>query len=220
VGIATIVVLAVAAVWPAYAAWLYREPGTSVDVMTLTPPVPAAGWNVDPVQLTDWRPHYQGARASLFQTYRKGDRTVALYLGYYEHQQRGAELVTSTNVMIVQKHPVWSNIGVRFRDESLGHGPVTVRETRLSSASQRLLIWDWDRVAGRDLTNPYVAKLVLAGDRLLGRGDDAAAVILATPYDEQTEASAATLREFARDMLPSIDTALAKAGRDSVASAR
>jgi EpsI family protein len=189
-------------------------------VTTLVAPAPAAGCQIDPVQLTDWRPHYEGVRASLFQTYRKGDRTVALYLGYYEHQQRGAELVTSTNVMIVQKHPVWRDMGARFRDESLGHGAVSLRETVLKSASQRLLIWDWNRIAGRDLTNPYVAKLVLARDRLLGRGDDAAAVNLATPYDEQGEAAAATLREFARDMLPSIDAALAKVGRDSVASAR
>ena len=57
------------------------------------------------------RPQYEGASASIFQTYRKGDRAVELYLGHYRQQHKGAELVTSTNVMIQQKHPVWAKVG-------------------------------------------------------------------------------------------------------------
>jgi len=83
-----------------------------------------------------------------------------------------------------------------------------MRETRLRSARQRLLVWDWYRVAGSDLSNPYVAKLLLARDKLLYRGDDAAVIMLATPYEIRTQAAEEALREFARAMLPSINAAL------------
>jgi len=117
--------------------------------------------------------------------------------------------VTSTNIMVVQKHPVWSNVGESGIAEDFGSGPLAVRQTRLRSIGQRLLVWDWFRVSGRDLTNPYLAKVLLARDKLLGRGDDGAAIIIAAPYDEQTDAAAETLRQFAREMKPSIDAALA-----------
>ena len=68
-----------------------------------------------------------------------------LYIGFYPHQRQGAELVTSTNVMVVQKHPVWSNVGESHRKEDLGKGSLDVRQTRLRSTGQRLLIWDWFR---------------------------------------------------------------------------
>ena len=52
--------------------------------------------------------------------------------------------------------------------------------------------------------------MLFARNKLLGRGDDGAAIILATPYDEQPEAAADTLRQFAREMMPSVDAALAR----------
>jgi exosortase A len=201
-------VLALAAAGPLYAAYLDRPSG---HVPLLQTPAGAAGWTAAPARLTDWRPHYGGAAASLFEVYRKGDRGVALYLGYYRDQRQGAELVNSQNVMVVQKHPVWANVGEAARNEELGRGAMRLRQTQLRSAGQRLLVWDWYRISGRDLASPYLAKLYLAGDKLLGRGDDAAALIIAVPYDGGVEAAQETLREFARDMLPSIGAALAAA---------
>jgi EpsI family protein len=113
--------------------------------------------------------------------------------------------------MVVQKDPAWGNIGESKRMEDLGQGPVAIRQTRLRSTGQRLLIWDWFRISGRDLRNPYLAKLILARDRLLGRGDDGAAIILATAYSGDAQHAEETLREFAAEMRPSIDAALARA---------
>jgi EpsI family protein len=198
-------------VWPLYAAHLDRDRGIPAQ-LPLAAPVAASGWTIDPVPMTDWRPRYEGAVASVFQTYRRDGRVVALWLGYYPQQRQGSELVTSTNIMVVQKHPVWSNMGESERSEDLGKGAFEIRETRLRSPVQRLLVWDWSRIAGRDLTNPYLAKVLFARDRLLDRGDEAAAIILATPYEEQTAAAEDTLRSFARAMAPSIDAALAEVG--------
>jgi EpsI family protein len=122
-------------------------------------------------------------------------------------------------VMVVQKHPIWENVGQSPRRETLGEDVATVRETRLRSAAQRLLIWDWYRINGSDTINPYVGKALFARDRLLGRGDDGAAVIIAAPYQASQADAEETLRSFVRDMLPSIRTTLAHAGAGTLASA-
>lgn len=218
IGIA-LAVLAIGAVWVLYSAHLDRV-NAAKSAPVLASPAPAAGWSLDSTQLTDWRPHYQGAAASLFETWRKGDHRVAVYLGYYRNQRRGAELVTSTNIMIVQKHPVWNNMGDGPRIEDLGNGPVEIRQTKLRSPVQRLLTWDWYRLAGRDLTNPYLAKLLLARDRLLDRGDDAAAIILAAPYDDRPQEAAEVLQQFVREMLPSINATLIHVGGAAMTTGR
>lgn len=205
-------VVAIAAAGPLYAAWLER-PGSNGGTPLLAAPSGAAGWaRVDKLP-TDWRPRYDGAAASVFETYQKGEHAVVLFVGYYRNQQQGAELINSGNVMVVQKHPVWANVGEARRAEHLRVAPVELRQTRLRSSAQRLLVWDWFWISGDRFSSPYLGKLYLARDKLLGRGDDGAAVILATPYEENALAAQATLREFARDMLPSIEAALAGARR-------
>jgi exosortase A len=209
-------VVAIVAAWPLYAAHLDRASAASDPVVVETPAA-KFGWSVLETPLTDWRPRYSGAAATVFQVYRKGDRTVALYLGYYRNQHQGAELLTTQNMMVQQKHAVWSNVGESNREEDLGKGLVKIRQTQLRSVAQRLLIWDWFRISGRDLSNTYVGKLLLARNRLLGRGDDAAAIILAAPYEERVDVAQESLRQFVDDMLPSIDSALFRGETDAAA---
>ena len=87
------------------------------------------------------------------------------------------------------------------------------RQTRLRSSAGRLLVWDWYRIAGHDLSNPFMAKALLARDKLLRHGDDCAAIVLAAPYEARPESAADTLRTFARDMVPAIDDVLRVAAR-------
>jgi exosortase A len=204
---AAIAAFAVAGAWPAYAAWLDRDRG-ALPPVELSTPQGAGGWQPEEKALTDWRPHYGGTDASLFRVYRKGDQAVALYLGYYRRQRQGAELVTSTNLMVEQKHPVWEDVGQRARRGVLEAPAFDVRETLLRSRPQRLMVWDWYHFDGHDTISPYLAKLLLAKNRLFDRPDDGFAVIVAAPYDENRGAAEATLREFLRDMLPSIRTAI------------
>jgi exosortase A len=204
-------VLVITGAWPAYAAYLDRNeaPGQTAN-LALVAPAGAGGWVADPKPMTDWRPHYDPASATLFQVYRKADRAVALHLGYYHHQRRGAQLVSSWNIMVVQKHPVWTNVGEHAVKEASGPGTFDVRETQLRAPEERLLIWDWFRIASHDLTNPYVAKALLAWQKLTNRDDDGTAIIVATLYTDPARPPTATLSEFVRDMLPSIDASLAR----------
>ena len=136
---------------------------------------------------------------------------MALYLAVYRNQKQGAELINSQNVMIHQKHEVWSNVGEAVRTETVGTAALPLRQTRLRSAGQRLLIWDWFVVAGEDVVNPYKAKLIQARDQILGRGDDGVAIIVAAPYAETPADAEQALRDFVTAMRPSIDAAVAKA---------
>jgi exosortase A len=210
--------MAIVGAWPAYAGYLDRgDAASGQTTLTLVAPAGAGGWVPDPAPLTNWRPHYDPASATIFQVYRKGSRRVALHLGYYHRQRPGAQLISSTNIMVLQKQ-VMINLSESRVKDALGPGTLEVRETRLRSPQQRLLVWDWFRIGGRDLVNPYLAKWMLARDKLSNRGDDGTAIIIATAYDDSTAPPVATLREFAIDMSASIKAALARVEAEVMAS--
>lgn len=195
--------LALAAAWPLYAAHLDR-PGAERGAPELAAAPGRAGWVSAPAEPAGWRPHYVGAAASRFTVYRKGERSVALYIAYYRDQKQGAELVGWQNAVVHSEDRVWASVGANARSLDLAPNALQVRETRLRSPGGRLLVWDWYRVSGTDSSSPYVAKALLARDRLLGRGDDSAVVVLATDYEARPDPAAQALGEFVRDMLPAI----------------
>lgn len=197
-----------AAAWPLFVPYLGRTADTPIR---LAAPAGAGGWSLEAQPATQWRPHYQGAAAATLAVYRKGDRQVAVYLGYYRNQRQGEELVGSQNLIAGGGDSPWVKIGESLHSEDLPGGTVELRQTRLRSAEGGMLVWDWYRIAGYDLSNPYLAKALVARDKLLRRSDDSAAVALAAPYEGRPETAADTLRVFAREMLPAIDQALREA---------
>jgi len=200
-----------AAAWPLCVPYIDR---TDPAPVRLTAPAAAAGWSVEPQKDMDWQPHYPGAAASTLAVYRHGESRVAVYLGYYRNQHQGAELVSSLNLIAGAAPSPWSRIGESTDTVELPNGKVVeLRQTRLGSAAGRLLVWDWYRIGGRDLSNPYVAKALLARDKLLRRADDSVAIVLAAPYEARPQAAAETLRVFTREMLPAIDHALGAAAQ-------
>jgi exosortase A len=208
--LATVCALAVSAVWPGYAAYLYGKAAAASPVR-LQAPTGSGAWQPDAAPISDWRPRYEGSDASLVQTYRRGNDAVSLYLVYYRHQREGSELITSTNVMVRQKDPVWSNLGESSRPALVGGNTLTITQTKLSSRNLRLLVWNWSRVDDTDTANAHLAKLLEAKAKLLGERDDGAAIIISTPYEDRPDAAAETLQKFMSDMLPAIETTLRQA---------
>lgn len=204
--------LAVIAISPAYAAYLAHL-GSQTSPVMLKTPQPAAGWELVNEPLSDWQPRYLGADALLAQTYRKGNRRVTLFIPYYTRQRQGAELINTQNVMVVQKHKVWSNVGQSRRTIETAAGEMEIQQTKLRSASKKLLVWHWNWLNGEHTLNQYVAKLLEAKAKLLQAPDDAAAVIIAAPYEGQPEQAAEVLRDFFNDMQPSIGRSLDAARR-------
>jgi EpsI family protein len=96
-----------------------------------------------------------------------------------------------------------------------GGRTVEVRETTLlqlgsgaASERERLLVWQLYWIDGTLTAKDHTAKLLGAWHRLMGRGDDGAAIVLYAPDTEARPADAA-LKRFAGANLTAIERALA-----------
>lgn len=204
---ASIALIAVAALWPAYATYLDSRPVKTTG-LSIQLPDSSNGWVKQNTPLSDWQPHYIGPDAYAMQTYRKDGMAVSVYVGYYRTQRKGAELITTQNYMIVQKHPVWNNVGEEPRLISLRGRNETIQQTLLRAPYQRLLVWNWNSLGDIYTVNPYLAKLLLAKARMFGQQDDGAAIIVAAPYEDTPEPAALALKAFIQDMLPAIQESI------------
>ena len=207
-----LLVLGVVLTGPAYAAWLAARSAALTPVQIVSPAA-VNGWVAETAPFTDWQPHYVGPDGQHAAYYSKNGQRVMLYLAYYRTQRQGSELITSQNYMIMQKHPRWSNIGEAGVNPALGTLPERVIQTRLRAPEQKLLVWRWDQLDGRDMTNDYLSKLLLARERVLGNRDDGAAIVVATPYTDDVDAAKPVLRAFLHDMRASIATRLGEAAQ-------
>ncbi|HHM06086.1 MAG TPA: exosortase A [Gammaproteobacteria bacterium] len=199
--------------WPVAAA-MSDQARSQIRPVVLAPPQGADGWRAVPEPLANWWPAYFGVDAALQQKYLKDGQAVSVYLGYYRSQRQDAELVTSQNVLVMERDRQWKRIAHRSRGLSLGGQSWTVRTARLKSEDGNLLVWYWYWLDGRYTTNRYLAKLWDAKTKLLGQPNDSAVVMLITPYDEKTEQAQARLQHFAEAMVPSIEAALQAAARE------
>jgi hypothetical protein len=76
------------------------------------------------------------------------------------------------------------------------------------SGGQRILVWQGHRIHAKDGISPYRAKLELALNKLMGRPDEAAAIIIATPYTENAQAAVVTLKAFVTAHKAALDAEL------------
>ena len=181
---------------------------------TLAAPAARAAWQISAEQATSWRPHYLGTDASLQQSYLNNGHGVSVYLEYYRHQRQDAELINSQNFLVEQKDPVWRQVADAPRTITVQGKPLQIRQAKLRSAGQDLLVWYWYWVDGDYTTNHYLAKLWDAKAKLLGETGDAAAILIATPLGEEDKDAEAVLTEFLNAMDPAISTSLDDAARD------
>lgn len=209
--LATLAAGVVVALWPLYAARLGNV--DSVRAPLLETPSATGGWQAEPGKMTDWTPHFLNPRAQVNQVYMKDGRHVGLFIGYYNDQRQGAELINSENVLAATTDLRWAKAGESGRTLLRGEQEVTAVQTRLRAAHARLLAWHWYWVEGRRAANPYFGKLLEVVSKLFGTGDDAAVVILYAPYDERPEEAEAPMQDFLKQMLPALERSLDSANR-------
>ncbi len=200
-------VLVVVAMWPAIGAYMSTAADAPINV-SLATPVPQGGWQVTDRPLSTWRPRYIGTDAALDQTYQHGAQRVSVYMAYYRRQRQGSELINSQNVLIPQKDPVWRQTADSPYEVSIDGKRWEVRLAKMRSEGQDLLVWYWYWVNGRTTTNHYLAKLWDAKAKLLGEKGDAAAIVISTPFTEETGEAEDVLKSFMTVMQPSIETSL------------
>ena len=204
--VVAVVALAVAGLWPAYARWLDTRPLPDMPALQIEA---KGGWEASDA-FTTWVPHWVGADRQLRQSYTQAGQNVLLELNYYVTQRQGAELINSQNYMIKQKDPDWSNVGETLVTVQIGEKTRQVRQAKMrGSDGQRLLVWQWNVIDQRPVVNEYLAKLIMALDRVRLARDDGLSVLIATPYqDADLKPAAGTLARFATDMEPAIAGAL------------
>lgn len=187
-------------------AWALEPPTALEDSpVVVRAPDPAPEWRRERAELWDWRPRVVGADGEFYAYYRGPGGPVGLYLGVYRRQREGAELVSSSNQMVLQKDTVWSDKEIVSRRIPTASGEMTVTQHRLASRTGlHLLVWEWYRVGRLETSNPYLSKLAEVGYRLVGGRRDGTLIAVAAPYIDDPEEAAAVLTRFVKSMSPSI----------------
>lgn len=208
--------VAIAGLWPTVAWTLERRESDGSEVK-LQAPAPSGDWRGAQAAFWDWRPNVIGADGERYEFYADGRGTpVGLYVGVYRTQRQGAELLTSQNQMVVQKHPIWSEKEQKLRPIRIPGEEIDVNQSRLASnREERLLVWSWYRIGNRHTANPYLGKVLEAFSRLSGQRRDGTLIAVAAAYDEQPEAAEMTLQSFVDEMLPAVEQEIDRALQQS-----
>ena len=197
--------------WPFYAAYL--ESRLTLSPVTLVAPTPSAAWERSDEPLTSWQPVFAGSATNFTQTYTANGTAVNLRIYYYRGQKQKSEMVSSSNVLVSSVDDTWGKINERLVTLPRAGGDLELAEAQLRSSTQKLLIWRWYWVAGIATANPYKAKWLQAKARLLGSRDEAAVIVLSTPFEDNIEGARKILTDYVRLMLPAIENSLRHAAQ-------
>ena len=211
-GILTAAVVALILPWPALSAWLdavadRSDPGAfAIEKVN--------GWVSGAPRFSTWTPHYLRARATTQETFAAGDRKVALFVAYYSGQLNHGALITYENQVVLVSDKVWGTLAQKQRVVDAGGRSIPLVESKIrgqvDAGTESLLVWKWYWINGRVTDNDYVAKALTAFDKLTGRGDDSAVVVVSTPLVPDHEADAqARLAAFVNAAGPVIAERLA-----------
>lgn len=181
--------------FPLWANKLADSPG---QTLTLAAPLAKGDWNSVAEPATNWTPKWENPDAFLTQHYQRRAEHVIFYVAYYARQRQGAELISHNNQLHRAFRGEWEFVSKTTRQVTAGQHNLDVAEVRLwnPTAHQRMLIWQWNLVDGKAMTNPYMTKLKLALGLALGKSDAGAAVVVAAPYEDYSKPPQERLQEF------------------------
>ena len=170
--------------------------------VSLTAPQAKPGWAILEDAEFPYRPSFKGQRGEVFQRYRKDSgEALGLYIAYYAEQRKGAELVMHGNSLEGRQASGWIRTSAGKERLSIG----TVTNATLHRGGRRLSLWSWYFINGRVVTNDFVAKGVLALNRVTGRKDDSAVLVLVVPADEGTAPGKEVAEDFIRDYMGTVE---------------
>ena len=182
---------------PHMALWANERGGAHAPASLTAPATLPGNWGrVDPDGPV-FKPAFQNPSAEFNAQYASQEGAVGLYLGYYRHQDFNRKLVSSNNVLVTSKDPQWAQVTHGTRPANLDGQSLEVRTAELRGASlvgqvdgSRLVVWQIYWVNGTLTASDHVAKAYGAFYQLMGRGDDAAVIVVSTPKDHAGGADA------------------------------
>jgi exosortase A len=197
-------VIAVAALIFAGAAPLYAKiiASRTVPAVTAALPVPVAGsgWQKLATPTRDWSPTYPGAHARLFTRYRKGDRTVDLFIAYYSAQRQGSELIEMRNRMADDEK--WKRASSGGANIPYSGGTLNVERVRMLRWRAGRIGYRWYWIGGQETASPYKAKALQAFSQLIGASEASAAIVVSTRYVMEPREADETLVDFLKSLTP------------------
>ena len=180
----------------------------------VAPATLADGWQATTAPVADASPRVDNPSAEAKATYARGGREVGLYIGYFRQQDYLHKLVGAINIIPGGTDKTWRRVadGQRQLDVagvSVGWRTADWRsiDATAHGGSPDLMLWQVYWVNGRFTRSEYLAKAYVALSRLLGRGDDAAMIVLYARQAAAGEADAA-LTAFAQANLGAVDALL------------
>jgi EpsI family protein len=210
--------LAIAATGALVAAGLWLPVAHWIDaVANPAPPGPLAvaaenGWRAIEGEPPKWKPRFEGQRAEYERLFTKDGRRVGLYVAYYSHQTQGRELVSSENVLVRPGDPVWNQVASRAGTLEWAGQPIEARFAELRSRNDRLAVAQWYWIGGRHTPSDTMAKILLALQKLAGKEDDSAALVIYAPQGASGKPDE-SLERFAAEMSGAVTRALEQASQ-------
>jgi exosortase A len=200
--------LLAATAWPAAANWLERASGPTLVALT---PVDVAGWNRREVEAASWHPAFARPTAVMHETLQRDDTSVNLYIAYYRGQNANHKLVSSDNALVPSESTTLMRIASGQRNARLGDVEVEIATAQIRGPDGKTFdAWSWYWIDGKLTSNDVAAKLLITWKRLLGRPDDAAAIV-AYVATSDVRRSTETLQMFLREAWPAMETTLLRA---------
>ena len=176
---------------PHAALWVMDRGETAGPLPFSAPVALAADWQTGAPEAAVFKPAFQNPSAEISTNYASNGRDVGLYLGYYQHQNYTRKLVSSDNVLVTSKDLRWVQVSSASRNLSLNGKAVTVRTAELRATASlaqaneaRLTVWQIYWINGNLTSSDYLAKVYSAVQRLSGRGDNSAAIVIYTSKDQ------------------------------------
>lgn len=202
-------VLLVGLIWPLYAAYLESD-STDQRFVSLDLQLSDYRWRAGDQAGTDWEPIYIGEPVRFYRHYVDDhNNTVSLYVTHYPVQKQGDELISSGNILITEMDRKWRILSETQKSLTVNSHNFLVRQTELRSFPTNLLVWRWYSLGDDETTiNPYMAKIILAKNRLLSRSESGTEIIVAAPFSYNMDEARPILERFMADMLPDISASL------------
>nr|WP_315245029.1 exosortase A [uncultured Albidiferax sp.] len=164
-----------------------------------------SGWKQTNGNLVSLKPNFHGSFANASGNYEKNSQFVGLYAAYYRNQDYHNKLVNSENSIFSSKNKDWLSVGAGNYVLKKMVDPISVRvmnwkgmDVSDQKNNIRLQTWQFYWVNGIFTDSDYKAKIYGAIQRLVGKGDDSAIVVLYANDDGDNSAKK-SMEEFLQD---------------------
>ncbi len=195
------------AIWPAFKHEIQEAiPAANKNLKI---PLNIGGWSADFDRSLTWYPVITKATSERFQTYKKGNNKIMLYIG---------ELKPFSNISDISPFGSIRNLEgqmkiIRRRVLLQNHSfDVNERDTQTidlkSGKIQPLLAWYWFHIDKTNTVNSSKVKVIEALSAIKGAAKPVYLVILVTPIKHDIEESRRLLLSFLHDTLPGIENNL------------